>query len=322
MDDDSPRRGERFFPSRATGCTLDQHICNARKFHITRFASLSSRNPSFRDTIGASALTASGTLEMTSERLASYPHIAPCSRPSAPSRASRRTMSTARASVFTPTARIARASRAHRARVAKPFAATAEAPANAALRQFPDAPAKIIEHDDVLGWAQLESKLIAACATNAGDSSVNARFQAAALLGATTTYDAVNELSVVEVYTQVYEGDLTTCSTIIDVHLRILCESMIDGDWERIGNCYKKFHDLPPQLKRQSLLATSAVAEAALLFTKEEYEYMVSFLQDMYESPDATEELKAEYEVNLEMVTAIDRFIDEMQKNKDERDRS
>ena len=75
-------------------------------------------------------------------------------------------MSTARASVFTPTARIARASRAHRARVAKPFAATAEAPANAALRQFPDAPAKIIEHDDVLGWAQLESTLIAACATN------------------------------------------------------------------------------------------------------------------------------------------------------------
>jgi hypothetical protein len=70
------------------------------------------------------------------------------------------------------------------------------------------------------------------------------------------------------------------------------------------------------------LLATSAVAEAALLFTKEEYEYMVSFLQDMYESPDATEELKAEYEVNLEMVTAIDRFIEEMQKNKDERDRS
>ena len=45
-------------------------------------------------------------------------------------------------------------------------------------------------------------------------------------------------------------------------------------------------------------------------------------MQDMYESPDATEELKAEYEVNLEMVTAIDRFIDEMQKNKDERDRS
>ena len=192
----------------------------------------------------------------------------------------------------------------------------------AALRQFPDAPAKIMEHDDVLGWKQLESKLIAACATHAGDSSVNARFKAAALLGTTTTYEAVNELSVVEVYTQVYEGDLTTCSTIIDVHLRILAESMIDGDWERVGNCYKKFHDLPPQLKRQSLLATAAVAEAALLFTKEEYEYTVALLQDIYDSPEATEELKEEYEVNMEMVKSIERFIEEMSKNKDERDRA
>jgi len=216
----------------------------------------------------------------------------------------------------------ASAHRARRRRVAARAMAEAAPAGGAALRQFPDAPAKIIEHDDVLGWKQLESKLIAACATHAGDSSVNARFKAAALLGTTTTYEAVNELSVVEVYTQVYEGDLTTCSTIIDVHLRILAESMIDGDWERVGNCYKKFHDLPPQLKRQSLLATAAVAEAALLFTKEEYEYTVALLQDIYDSPEATEELKEEYEVNMEMVKSIERFIEEMSKNKDERDRA
>lgn len=192
----------------------------------------------------------------------------------------------------------------------------------ATLRQFPDAPARVIEHDDVLGWTAIESKLISACATNAGDRSVNARYNAVALLGATTTYEAVNELSVVEVYTQVYEGDLTTCSTIIDVHLRILAESMIDGDFTRIARAYQKFHDLPPQLKRQSLLATSAVAEAALLFTKEEYDITVAILAEEYEKPDCTEELKMEYEVNLEMVKAIEFFIDEMQKNKDERDRS
>ena len=121
---------------------------------------------------------------------------------------------------------------------------------------------------------------------------MNARFKAAALLG-TRAYEAVNELSVVEVYTQVYEGDLTTCSTIIDVHLRILAESMIDGDWERPETATRNF-DLPPQLKRQSLLATAAVAEAALLFTKEEYEYTVALLQDIYDSPEATEELKEE----------------------------
>jgi hypothetical protein len=69
-------------------------------------------------------------------------------------------------------------------------------------------------------------------------------------------------------------------------------------------------------------LATAAVAEAALLFTKEEYEYTVALLQDIYDSPEATEELKEEYEVNMEMVKSIERFIEEMSKNKDERDRA
>ena len=192
----------------------------------------------------------------------------------------------------------------------------------AALRQFPDAPAPIIEHDDVQGWTALETKLIAACASNIGDESVNARFKAVALLGASTTYEAVNELSVVEVYTQVYEGDLTTCSTIIDVHLRMLAECMIDGDWSRVANAYNKFHNLPPALKRQSLLATAAVAEAAILFTMEEYEYMVSILKEEYEKPDASDELKEEYQINLEMVAAMTKMIEEMTKNKDERDRA
>jgi len=199
-------------------------------------------------------------------------------------------------------------------------AAQAKAPP-AALRQFPDAPAPIIEHDDVQGWTALETKLIAACASNVGDESVNARFKAVALLGASTTYEAVNELSVVEVYTQVYEGDLTTCSTIIDVHLRMLAECMIDGDWSRVANAYNKFHNLPPALKRQSLLATAAVAEAAILFSMEEYEYMVSILKEEYEKPDASDELKEEYRINLEMVAAMTKMIEEMTKNKDERDK-
>lgn len=150
---------------------------------------------------------------------------------------------------------------------------------------------------------------------------MNARFKACALLGAATTYEAVNELSVVEVYTQVYEGDLTTCSTIVDVHLRMLAECMIDGDWSRVANAYDKFHRLPPALKRQSLLATAAVAEAAILFSMEEYEYTVSILREEYEKPDASEELKEEFEINLAMVEAMTRMIEEMTNNKDERDR-
>ena len=43
----------------------------------------------------------------------------------------------------------------------------------AALRQFPDAPAKIIDHDDVLGSKQMESKLIAACATHVSSGNTS-----------------------------------------------------------------------------------------------------------------------------------------------------
>ena len=48
----------------------------------------------------------------------------------------------------------------------------------------------------------------------------------------------------------------------------------------------------------------------------------MALLQDIYDSPEATVELKEEYEVNMEMVKSIERFIEEMSKNKDERDRA
>jgi hypothetical protein len=54
----------------------------------------------------------------------------------------------------------------------------------------------------------------------------------------------------------------------------------------------------------------------------EEYEYMVSILKEEYEKPDASDELKEEYQINLEMVAAMTKMIEEMTKNKDERDRA
>ena len=46
------------------------------------------------------------------------------------------------------------------------------------------------------------------CATYAGDSSVNPRVMAIAALGPDTTYEAVNDFSVVDVYQAAYDGGL------------------------------------------------------------------------------------------------------------------
>ncbi len=69
--------------------------------------------------------------------------------------------------------------------------------------------------------------LVKACSIYAGDSSVNGRMQAAGQLGPHTTHDAVSEMSVVEVFTTAYEGSLEDCSTILDVHYRLLGTSFL-----------------------------------------------------------------------------------------------
>jgi len=90
------------------------------------------------------------------------------------------------------------------------------------LRSEPDAPARSVTSDDVSSWPEIERQLVKACAIFAGDSSVNGRMQAAGQLGPHTTHDAVSEMSVVEVFTTAYEGSLEDCSTILDVHYRLL----------------------------------------------------------------------------------------------------
>ena len=95
------------------------------------------------------------------------------------------------------------------------------------LRSEPDAPARSVTSDDVSSWPEIERMLVKACSIYAGDSSVNGRMQAAGQLGPHTTHDAVSEMSVVEVFTTAYEGSLEDCSTILDVHYRLLGTSFL-----------------------------------------------------------------------------------------------
>ena len=183
------------------------------------------------------------------------------------------------------------------------------------LRSEPDAPARSVTSDDVSSWPEIERQLIKACSTQAGDSSVNGRMQAAGQLGPHTTHDAVSEMSVVEVFTTAYEGSLDDCSTILDVHYRLLAETLIQGNTELVEHVYEKFAALPPRLRKSSLRATVACAEAGLLHTREEYEMMNAVLSDVVESGEADEGALQEFEKNNAMLKAMDDMLEAMMKN-------
>jgi len=210
------------------------------------------------------------------------------------------------------------------------------------LRSEPDAPARSVTSDDVSSWPEIERQLVKACAIFAGDSSVNGRMQAAGQLGPHTTHDAVSEMSVVEVFTTAYEGSLEDCSTILDVHYRLLgafvsfrlsflflnqtrvltshylidtAETLIQGNTELVEHVYEKFAALPPRLRKSSLRATAACAEAGLLHTREEYEMMNAVLSEVVESGDADEGVLMEFEKNNAMLKAMDDMLEAMLKN-------
>jgi len=183
------------------------------------------------------------------------------------------------------------------------------------LRAEPDQQARSVTDDDVSDWPKLKAMLVQYCAVFAGDKSVNGRMMAAAQLGPHTTLDAVSDMTVVEVFTTAYEGSLEDCSTILDVHYRLLAETLIKGDTELVREVYEKFARLPPRLRKSSLRATAACAEAGLLHTREEYEIMNNFLCDVVESGEADEEAVMEYERNCAMLKAMDDMLEAMLAN-------
>ena len=120
-----------------------------------------------------------------------------------------------------------------------------------------------ITDDDVSSWEEIDRQIFNMCARYAGDSSVNPRIMAATELGADKTYEALDDITVVEVYQAAYDGGLDECTTIIDTHLRMLAECIIQDDVELVRAVYDKFRRLPPLLQKSSLIATAAVAEVA-----------------------------------------------------------
>ena len=75
--------------------------------------------------------------------------------------------------------------------------------AGAALRGAPDATlneSNTLTSDDVSSWEEIDTQIANMCAKYAGDSSVNGRIMALTDLGPDKTYEALDDITVVDVY--------------------------------------------------------------------------------------------------------------------------
>lgn len=193
----------------------------------------------------------------------------------------------------------------------------------ATLRGSPDATlgsSNSITSDDVSSWEEIDSQVAVMCSKFAGDSSVNPRIFALTELGPDKTYEALDDITVVDVYQAAYDGGLEECTTIIDVHLRLVCECIIQESVDLVHTVYDKFRRMPPMLQKSSLIATAAVAEAGLLQVKEEYDSVESILRDDATAEGAADETRLEYEKTKVILEWIDKVIAAIHEEKGEVD--
>ena len=142
--------------------------------------------------------------------------------------------------------------------------------ASLTLRSEPDAPARTLSIEDVKEWKEIERLLIQEYAKHVGDPSVNARLNACTNLSAQTTMDALSSIEVVEVFSTAYDGCLDHCSLLLDLHYRLLALTLLENNTHAVKDTYETFVNLPPRLRKSSLRATAAIAEAGLIYKREE----------------------------------------------------
>ena len=73
-------------------------------------------------------------------------------------------------------------------------------------------------------------------------------------------------------------------------------------------------------LQKSSLIATAAVAEAGLLHVKEEYDLIESLLREDVGKPEASDEMRLEYEKVVVIQEYIDKVIAAIHVEKGEKD--
>lgn len=83
---------------------------------------------------------------------------------------------------------------------------------------------------------------------------------------------------------------------------------------------YDKFRRMPPLLQKSSLIATAAVAEAGMLYVKEDYDLVEALLRDEVAKGDGSEEMTLEYEKCKVVIDMMERIIAVLHEEKGEVD--
>jgi len=76
-----------------------------------------------------------------------------------------------------------------------------------------------------------------------------------------------------------------------------------------VRSVYDKFRTMPPLLQKSSLIATAAVAEAGMLFIREDYELVEALLREQVESGEGSDEMMLEYAKSKVIMDMMDRII-------------
>jgi len=123
--------------------------------------------------------------------------------------------------------------------------------------------------DKVASWVELAARAEAAD----GDAAA-----AALSLSIDTTYECLDDVTVVDTFSAAYDGGLEDCEVIVDTHLRLLADCLLAGDASATEECYEALLNAPPLMRRQVTAATVAVGTAALEFVREEQAIIASVL--------------------------------------------
>mmetsp|Transcript_23312 Transcript_23312/g.58863 ORF Transcript_23312/g.58863 Transcript_23312/m.58863 type:complete len:258 (-) Transcript_23312:1534-2307(-) len=162
--------------------------------------------------------------------------------------------------------------------------------------------------DAVSSWDDLRSMASIAYAmfAGAGDYESVARIIAAEKLGPEATYEILQPVGAVQRYSQAFDGTLFNCTTVIDMHYRLLKDCMIQDDYRLVGDVYANLAQVNPPLGDELLAATADVGAQALEYFKEEHEIVRAMLEDIV--PGSTdEEAIREYQQAQAIVGAVDK---------------
>jgi hypothetical protein len=174
-------------------------------------------------------------------------------------------------------------------------------------------------------WSALASAHATATARWVGQSdaaslSLKSRTLAASRLGPETALEVMDSLEVVSIYTDAYDGDLSSCVAICDAHTRMLADCLYSGAPAATRAAYAALAALPPMLRKQHTAGTAAVGAAALLALREDAELLRTMLAftDEGGAAEAAEEARAEAGAASALCAAVDAVIAAMPQPEEE----